>query len=141
MNVKYTKLPKEEAPDHYQPVRRSSDSNITDETGGVAGGLTRIASLPTEYSRLHGFLRRLSSRRRAASERPGRTSTEQDNTIHDSETDAVETIEYVATDDDAESHRNEGVGSYKYKKLNHVQLYRTQSDDVFNNNNHPVMVK
>ena len=140
MNVKYTKVPRE-AEDHYQPVRRSSDSNITVEAEScVAGGLTRMSSLPTEYSKLHGFLRRLSNRRRATSERTGRSTREHDaDTRQDSETEAIELV-----DDDHNSTNQEREGSYKYSKLNHTKLYRTQSDNVFNNNNnknHPVVVK
>ena len=116
MSVKYRKIPKESTEDVQ---RRAPKSESSIDFGGIATD-DRRASLPPEYSKLHGFLQRLSNRRRATSEK--RTS----NKDLEEESPVPSPHESHSGDEDCKSSR-------KYTRMRHAQLYRSQSDDVFNN--------
>ena len=143
MSFGYRRLPvhsesEDETLDTVQPVRRRSEPALEfDELSDCFG--YRRASLPVEYSKLHGLLQRLSNRRRARSERNSSSSgrqEESDSSPHKSETSggASETEreeEVVEFSRERQTSTKRTGESFKYRKLRHTELYRTHSDALF----------
>ena len=138
MSIKYTRIPNESTDTEDKIEVATQSSPFGTPEGYTALGNRRASLPPPEYSKLHGFLRRLSSRRRTTSEKTRSSISSNSRTNSTSARPAS-----LASSDHTVEECKRSEGSYNYRRLRHAQLYRSQSDDVFNSiqNSSALMVK